>query len=383
MTDLRPRLFTPGPVEVPPELIEAAGFMVHHRSALFRDEFARARRALGPFFGTEGDLAVLTSSGSGAMEAAVANFVSREDRVIVVRSGKYGERWGELSEAYGAAVDWIDIEPGASVRADEVGRRVDQSTARAVFLVHTETSTGALNDIKEVARGLDGRATLVVDVISSLGVQEIRMDEWGIDVAVGASQKGLGLPPGLGFVALGPRALGALDASTSPRYYFDLRKYVSSAERNETPFTAAVGLVAALRRGLDRIGPPGHHVRRHARSAHAVREGVRALGLDVFPDVPADALTVFRVPETLDAEELVRVLEHDHGIRIAHGQGELRGRVLRLGHLGWVEDRDLIELFEALEAGLAACRVRVERGVGVQAVRSALGGSRGRTGHGS
>jgi len=383
MSNRRPQLFTPGPVEVAPELVEAAGFIVHHRSLLFRHVMASVRRSLRPFFGTEGDIILLACSGSGAMEAAVSNFVSPGDRALVIRTGKYGSRWGELCKAYGAAGEWMDVQPGEAVRADEVRRRVEGWAPRAVLGVHVETSTGARNDIEAVARAVSGRATLIVDVISSLGVHEIRMDEWGIDVAVGASQKGLGLPPGLGFVALGGRALRRMADSRSPRYYFDLRKYVAAAGRDETPFTAPVGQIAALRCALDQAKSPGQSIRRYARAAAAVRAGVRALGLDLYPEVSSNAVTVFRVPEHMDATRLVHVLEAKHGIRIAHGQGELRGRILRLGHLGRFEDEDLVRLFEGLEAGLQECGVRVARGGGVRAVQSALAGFPGRSADGS
>ena len=368
---------------MPAWIADTAGFVVHHRSDLFRSEFSSVRQGLKQLFRTEGEVAVLAASGTGAMEAAVANIVSAGDRVVVVRSGKYGERWGELCGVYGAVVDWLDVEPGNVVDPERIDDRLAQGNIRAVFLVHCETSTGALNDLEAVGRVAGGRATVVADVISSLCVHPLEMDRWGVDLAVGASQKGLALPPGLGFVAVGPGAVALVNASTSPRYYLDLRKYLSSAEADETPFTAPVTQIAALGRVLREPGFPGESVARHTRIGRAVRAGVRAMGLEIFPVSPSNGVTVFRVPESLNADRLVRTLEDELGVRIAHGQGALKGRVLRLGHLGRLEDGDVIRLFEALEEGLSRCGCRVEHGRGLGAVRRMLANVRVEDRHGS
>jgi aspartate aminotransferase-like enzyme len=375
MSHRRPKLFTPGPVEIPPEFGIEARRVVHHRSGLFRAEFSRVRQRLKQLFRTEGDVTVLASSGSGAMEAAVANLVSEGDRVLVVRSGKYGARWGELCRTYRAAVEWLELVPGAAVDPEDVERRMDQGGFSVIFLVHVETSTGVLNDVEAVSRAVDRRAAVVVDVISSLGAHSFEMDAWSVDMAVGASQKALALPPGLGFVAVGPRAIPRIETSRSPRYYFDLRKYLSAGVRDETPFTAPVTLIGALDVALGKMEPLERNIARHARLAKAARAGVRALGLEIFPAVPSDALTVFRVPTRLDAERLVQTLEEEYGVRIAHGQGDLRGRILRLGHLGWMEEEDLEQLFGALERGLVRCGFESEGGRGVGAVRSSLADS--------
>ena len=213
---------------------------------------------------------------------------------------------------------------------------------------------------------------MIVDVVSSLGVHAFEMDGWGVGLAVAASQKGLGLPPGLALVALGPEARPWVERARSPRYYFDLRKYVTAAQEDQTPFTAPVTQVAALAAALRKIEPLEENLIRHARLAQATRAGCRALGLEIFPTVPSNAVTVFRVPASLDAGALVRVLDEEFGVRIAEGQGGLKGKILRLGHLGWVGEQDLVRLFEALEGGLRRCRHPFEPGRGVDAVRGAL-----------
>jgi aspartate aminotransferase-like enzyme len=350
---------------------------------MFRREISRVHRGLKNLFRTDGEVAVLASSGTGAMEAAVANVVTRGDPVVVIRSGKYGERWGEICGAYGAKVDWLEVEPGAVVDPGELGDRLDSGGAKAVFAVHLETSTGALNDIAGVARAVGDCSTLVVDAISSLGVHEFDMDGWGVDVAVGASQKGLALPPGLGFVAVGPGARARVESSGSPRYYFDLRKYLTAGAENQTPFTAPVTLIAALGRALENLGTTDESIARHARLSRAFRAGVEAMNLEMFPAVPSNAVTVFAVPEHLDAEELVRILEEDWGMRIAAGQGALRNRVVRMGHLGHISDEDVVALFEALEKVLPQCGHPVEPGRGVRAVGMTLARSGEESHHGS
>lgn len=373
MTRRRPKLFTPGPVEVPEDLARAADSVIHHRSALFRRQFARVREGLKRLFRTEGEVAVLAASGTGAMEAAAANLISPGDRVLVVRSGKFGGRWAELCRTYGARVEHLDVPPGAVVDPDQLEPRVDEMNPSVVFLVHSETSTGALNDVEAVARAVGGRATLAVDVVSSLGVHAFEMDRWGVGVAVAASQKGLGLPPGLGFVAVGSGALRLVEASSSPRYYFDLRRYLAAGADNQTPFTAPVTQIGALAAALRRLGSVEESIARHTRVAEAVRAGLKALGFEILPEVPSNAVTVVRGPAGLDASKLVRVLEEEFNLRIAQGQGELQGRVLRFGHLGWISDEDVIDLFEALEGALGRCGYAFEAGCGVGTVRGRLG----------
>jgi aspartate aminotransferase-like enzyme len=375
---MRTRLFTPGPTPVPQEiLLDMAKPITHHRLPVYEASFARVNQGLRFLFRTENDVLTLTSSGTGGMEAIVSNLMRRGERAIVVRGGKFGERWGEICEAYGVEPIPIDVEWGRSVEpgqiADLLGREAD---VRAVFTTQSETSTGALNDIRAIGEVVrESGALFVVDAITGLGVHPLEFDAWGIDAAVTGSQKGLMVPPGLAFVALSDRAWEAVGASDLPKYYLSLEKARKALEKGQNPFTPALTLVMGLEKALDMIEEEGLDAlyARHERLAEATRTGVRALGLELLAENPSNVLTAVRVPEGVDGKALVGYLRDRLGILFAGGQGHLKGKIFRIAHIGYFDDFDVITAVAGLERALVAIGHDVKLGTGVAAVQEFLG----------
>jgi aspartate aminotransferase-like enzyme len=369
----------PGPTPVPSNVLLAmAQPMLHHRTPEYEALFMEVRAGLKRLFQTGQDVIPFTSSGTGAMEAAVCNTLSAGDTVLVLRAGKFGERWEEICRTYGVTVVPMAAPFGETVAASVVAETLGRHPhARAVLMQHSESSTGVLHDIKGIAGVTRGTDTiLVVDAVSSLGIADLRMDEWGVDVVVAGSQKGLMLPPGLSFCALSEKAWGHARASRLPKYYFDIateRKFVA---RNECRFTPAVSIFVGLREVLKMIETetlPGVF-RRHERLARATRGGVEALGLELFAKAtPSPALTAVMAPRGIDSEAVLSTYSTSHNITIAGGQGEMKGEVFRLGHMGYVADFDVITALAALEQVLQELGHPVDLGAGVRAVQKALG----------
>ena len=373
---MKERLFTPGPTMVPEEvLLEMAKPVVHHRSEEFGRLFAQVQEDLKYLFQTENPVLILTSSGTGAMEAAVANLLSREDTALVVRGGKFGERWGEICEAYGVRYVAVDVEWGHAVDPEDVRKALrEHPEVRAVLATQSETSTGVLHDVKalaEVAREAD--ALLVVDAISSLGAHPLPMDEWGVDVVLTGSQKGLMLPPGLAFISLSERAWKATERSDLPKYYWDLAKARSSLSKGQTPYTPAVSLVVGLARSLKILREVGLESlwRRHARHAEATRRAVGALGLELFSHSPSNVLTIVKVPDGVDGKALLKSARA-YGATFAGGQEKLSGKVVRITHLGYMDDFDTLSAVAALERALRDVGYDVPLGKGVAAAQEVL-----------
>lgn len=374
---MKRRLYTPGPTPVPPQATLAMAQPIdYHRGEAASAVVRRCADALKTVFQTASDVAILTSSGTGAMESAIANLFSAGDTVVVVESGKFGERWAEIAAAYGLDVVRISVEWGESVDPatveQELRRRPD---ARAVLATLCETSTGALHDIRALATLIRTTDTLLaVDAVSALGADEVRMDEWGVDALVSCSQKGLMTPPGLAFLALGPRALAAADSATLPRFYFDHARYVASLAKDAAPFTPAMSLLYGLDVALASMTHEGMDAvyARHARMARATREGVKAAGLSTFARVPANTLTSIRLPDAVDGKALLQRLRDAHGIVFAGGQAHLAGRIVRIAHLGWMDDYDALVAVAALERGLVDVGHPVAIGNAVQAAQLAL-----------
>jgi aspartate aminotransferase-like enzyme len=348
----------------------------YHRSDEFRRVIGEIEDGLRYVYQTTSDVVVLASSGTGAMECAVVNLFSPGDAVIGVRSGKFGERWGELAAAYGLDFVPIDLEWGQSVEPEQVRRALEAHPhAKAVLATLCETSTGALHDIQALGELTATRDTLlVVDAVSALGADEIRMDAWRVDALVSCSQKGLMTPPGLGFCSLGERALEASKTSRLPKYYFSYAKALRNLRQNETPYTPAVSLLYGLHAALGIIRSEGIEAawERHARMARATAAAVTALGLELFPARPANTLTSIRVPERFDGKALVRRIRSEHGTIFAGGQDHLAGKIVRIAHLGWMDDYDALVAVAALERGLRELGWRVPAGVGVAAAQAAL-----------
>ncbi len=370
-------LFTPGPTPIPPEaLLAMAQPIDYHRSedtvALIKDVLEKLKHV----FQTENDILFLTSSGTGAMEGAVANLLCRDDKVLVIRSGKFGERWSEICKAYGVQVIPIDVGWGDSVATEVVEAQLTaNSNIKAVFSTLCETSTGALHDIETLAGLTQSSPTLlVVDAVSALGADDLQMDNWGVDVVVSCSQKGLMTPPGLAFAALNHRAWKAIDSSDLPKYYFDFRKAHQRGLEGSVPYTPAVTLLTALQCALNRICTEGirNTISRHSRMAMATRSAIKAIGLQLFATSPANTLTSIRLPKEIDGKAFIKLMREKHGITYAGGQGELGGKIVRIAHLGWMNENDVIVAISAFERALVEIGYDAKVGSGVTATQEIL-----------
>jgi len=352
-------LITPGPTPLPPEVAaaEAAG-LLHHRSPDFRALLGETIAGLKRVFATEHDVLLFSGSGTAAMESAVANLLSPGDRVVVASAGNFGERWLKLVQAYGIDPVHVAFEWGERLDPARIGAAAAEADTAAVFVTQSETSTGVVHDIERIAgETAPTGAVLVVDAVSSLGGIELATDAWGVDVAVAGSQKALMSPPGLAFASISPRAWLRAERSTLPRYYLDWRRAADSQATNDTAFTPPVTLVAALRAALDLIEGRGPEAiwAHNRRLALGAREGVKALGLDLFsPDDPSSAMvTAFLMPDGVDGQRCYSVLRDRHGIVLAGGQGKLRGRIMRIGHMGYMNEFDILTALAGLELALA------------------------------
>ena len=354
----RVRLFTPGPVAIPARVLRALSQVPpHHRTDGFRDVYKRVSEDLRWLHQTEGEVLVLAASGTGAMEAAVVNLMAPGRKALAITGGKFGERWKSLLAAYGVPHEVLEVEWGRSVDPGEFARRLDRDAGlMTVFATHSETSTGALHDVETLARITRERGRrLVLDAVTSLGVHPLPQDAWGVDAVVCGSQKGLMVPPGIATVSLAPWAAEAIEPGL-PRFYFDLRKARKSMPLGETAFTPPVSLVLALEESLAMIREEGLaevHAR-HRRLAHAARAGAAALGFTLFPASPSHAVTALTPPAGLEAPALVKRLRERHGMVVAGGQDQLKGRILRIGHMGQYDLADLHALFGALEECVGA-----------------------------
>jgi aspartate aminotransferase-like enzyme len=370
-------LLTPGPTPVPPEVLAAAGEpVIHHRGPDFKELFGRVLEHLRLVFRTEADVLVHTASGTGAFESAVVNLLSPGERVLAVSAGNFGERWAKMAAAYGCDVAELRYEWGAVPTAAGLERRLDETGAGVVFLVHSETSTGVVCDLESlVAVCREAGALAVVDAISSLGAVPLETDAWGVDVVVTGSQKALMTPPGLAFVAVSERAWEKAATSTLPRFYWDWQRARAAQEKGSTPFTPATSTVVALDAALAQLleeGLESAHAR-HVALGRACRAGAKAMGLELYsPDDDTSAvLTAVLTPEGVDAVELRLALRDRHGITIAGGHGDVADRLFRIGHIGYVDVFDITTALAAVELELAELGAEIERGAGVAAALAA------------
>jgi aspartate aminotransferase-like enzyme len=368
-------LLAPGPTPIPPEVLQAIGRpILHHRTPEFEALFGRVRAGLGELIETRSEVIVLAASGTGALEAAVVNLCSPGDEVLVVRCGKFGERWDEIARAFGLTVHALDAPYGETVAPARVAAALTaHPRARALFVTQSETSTGVLEDVEAYAALTRRTDTLcVVDTVSSLGVVPCPMEAWGIDVVVAGSQKGLMCPPGLAFVALNDRAWQAAATARCPRFYWDLPTERRWQAKHQGQFTPAVSLLAGLDVALGLLREEGlpEVYRRHDRLARAARAGAEALGLTLFARAtPSPAVTAIVAPPGVDGEAVVRAYGVEQNITIAGGQGEMKGKLFRFAHLGWVDESDLVVGLAALERVLVRLGVPVELGAGVAAAQ--------------
>lgn len=371
-------LLAPGPTPVPESaLLAMAQPMIHHRTPQFSEIFKETAELLKFVFQTKEDVLILAASGTGAMEGTIVNLYSPGDEVIVVNGGKFGERWGKISEAYGLKAHWLNVEWGKAVDPAEVKKLLDANpNVKGVLVQASETSTTAAHPVKELAAlTKDKNCLLIVDGITAVGVFDLPMDDWGVDVLVSGSQKAFMLPPGLAFAALSAKAWRFQETAKCPRFYFDFKKERKNLKDNTTAYTPAVSLITGLREALKLIKEEGlsNVFARHDRLARATRAAASALGLKLLaPEAPSNAATGVFMPEGVEGGKLVKYLRDTMGITMAGGQDHLKGKILRVAHLGYVDTFDIIIAISAIEMALAKAGHKVEFGKGVAAAQKIL-----------
>ena len=369
-------LLAPGPTPIPPEVLQAmAQPIIHHRTPEYEALFADVRRDLRILFQCQNEVLMFAASGTGAMEGAVVNTLSAGDHVVVIRGGKFGERWAEICEAYGVRVLPVDVPYGKSVDPAAVAAALEREpTVKAVFATHSETSTGAAHDIQAIAAIVrKAPAILVVDAVTSLGVMDLPMDVWGVDIVVAGSQKALMLPPALAFAALSDKAWALVPGARLPKYYFSFAAERKAIEKNQSAYTPAVSLVIGLRESLRLILAEGlaDVFARHDRLARATRAGVQALGLELFAEHPGCACTAVKAPAGIEGGAVVKGFRK-RGITIAGGQGSMKGKIFRIAHMGYVDGFDVLTALGALELILADLGYPVKLGEGIRAAQQIL-----------
>ena len=384
------RLFTPGPTPLlPAAQVAMASAGMHHRTAEFRSLFTRTLADLKEFIGTRNDVLLLASSGTGAMEASVSNLTSPGDQVLVLTAGKFGERWRDLAQAYGCQVELASAAYGQTFSSAQIREKLTPGV-RAVYVQATESSTGVRHDLEAIAglvRAQSPQALLVVDAITGLGTTRLDVDAWGIDIIIGGSQKALMIPPGLAYLAVSERAWQRAESARSPRYYFDLRRERKAAAKGESAYTPATALIAALGAALDYLRQGGdgslvagrdHLIAGAELCAQMTRAAVAALGLRLFaPAAPASALTAVVPPAGLDSGKVVAGLRENFGAVVANGQGEMKGKLFRIAHIGYYDYLDTIGVIGALEHVLAATGAPVEMGAGLRAAQEVYAAAAG------
>ena len=365
-------LFTPGPTPVPPEVLEAMSRpVIHHRSSDFRAIFERCLERLRDVYRTEGDVLLYTASGTGGMESALSNLTRPGDRVIVVSAGHFGERWAAMARTFGCEVDQLTYEWGESPAPDDLARRLSElGGAKVVFTTHSETSTGVVADVQALAAtAKEAGALVVVDAVSSLGAVPLETDAWGLDSVISGSQKALMTPPGLATVSVSADAWATVQKGAASRYYFDWGQTKARQDAFDSAFTPAVSTVVGLDVALGLLLAEGleQAFERHARLGRACRAGVKAMGLDLFsPDDDRSAVvTAINAPDGIDSGELVQTLRDRHGIVLAPGQGPLKGKIFRIGHIGYYDVFDITTALAGVELVLSELGADIERGVAI------------------
>ncbi len=363
---LKNRLFTPGPTPLLPAAQTAmASFTMHHRTADFRALYTRVLADMKEFIGTNNDVLILACSGTGVMEGSVSNLTSPGDKVLVLTAGKFGERWRDLAKAFGCNVEVISVPYGDTFSLDQIRQKLSPDV-RAVYVQATESSTGARHDIKGIAklvRDSGGDTLLVVDAITGLGTTHFDVDGWGIDVIIGGSQKALMIPPGLAYCAVGERAWKRMETAKNPRYYFDFRKERKAAAKGESSYTPATSLFAALGAALDFIRQMGEGdlvagrkalIDNAELAAEMTRAGAKALGLKLFTSAPGAALTAIDPPAGVDSSAIVKAFRESFSAVVANGQGDMKGKLFRIAHIGYYDYLDTVGILAALEHVLAS-----------------------------
>ena len=355
--------------------------MPHHRKAGFRKLLLETREDLKKVFKTDNDVVILTASGTGAMEAAVGNLLSPETHALAVSAGKFGERWLEICAAFGVPCQAVVKDYGEAASVEEIYRALEQNPGTKVFLIQgCETSTGTAHDLEAIGgmiRTSFPEVLIVVDAITCVGSQPLETDDWGLDVVIGGSQKAFAIPPGLAFLSLSERAIAAIRKNSAPRYYFDLLKEVEKQREGQTALTPAISLVIALNQALQEILGQGLNrvLDEVELMAQCTREAVLAMGFTLVSSVPAPALTAFYPPPGFSAVEIIQMLQDRFGIIVAGGQGDLKGKILRIGHLGYFDLIDVLSVLSALEICLLELGSKIELGAGISAAMRRIAGS--------
>jgi aspartate aminotransferase-like enzyme len=384
------RLFTPGPTPLLPSAVRAmASADVHHRTADFRALYQRVLADLKTFVGTKNDVLLLAASGSGAMEAAVANLTSAGDRVLVLTAGKFGERWLDLTKAFGCHVDVVKAPYGETVSLEQVKAALKPDT-RVVYMQATESSTGARLDVEGVAKLVRGTdALLVVDAITGLGTTHFDVDGWGLDVMIGGSQKAVMIPPGLAYLSVSDKAWSRMGGAKQPRFYFDLQKERKAASKGESAFTPATSLIAGLAAAMDYLRENGKGdlalgrellIENAELAATMTRAAAGALGLELFSaKAPAAALTAITAPNGVSSDDIVKRFRDQFGAVVANGQAEMKGKIFRIAHLGYYDYMDTMGVLSALEQIVAGLQPgRIEFGSALRAAQEAFAKARAR-----
>lgn len=376
---LKRYLLAPGPTPVPPEALLAMAMpIIHHRSPDFLPVLDAAKKGLQWLYQTKNDVLIICSTGTGGMVGAVNNFFSPGDKALVINGGNFGERWTKICKSYNLEVEEIKIDWGRAVDPGDVDKKLqNDSSIKGVFVQASETSTGVYHDIKALASIVRKyeNTILVVDAISALVAHDLKMDEWGIDVMIGGSQKGLMLPPGLAFIGASEKAWVFADRSTSPKFYFNFKKERESLAKNQTSFTSPVTLIIGLNESLKILRSEGleNAFRRHEKLAHATREAVKALGLDMFTrESPSNAVTAINAPKDLDGQEIYKNLRVKYGITAAGGQGRAKGKIFRIAHLGYAGTFDVITAIAGVEMVLKGMGYPLKLGTGVAVAQELL-----------
>jgi aspartate aminotransferase-like enzyme len=376
---LKRYLLAPGPTPVPSEVMLAmAAPIIHHRSPDFLPVLDSAKKGLQWLYQTKNDVLILTSTGTGGMAGAVNNFFSKGEKVLVVNGGKFGERWTKICQAYGLDVDEILVEWGHAVKPEVVGERLKKNKdIKGVFVQASETSTGVYHDIKALASIVGKRedTLFIVDAISALVAHDLRTDDWGIDVMIGGSQKGVMLPPGIAFVSVSEKAWAKAEVSKLPRFYFNFRKERENLSKNQTNFTSPVTLIIGLNESLKMLQSEGleNVFKRHAILANATRNAVQAIGLELYAkESPSNGVTAIMTPAGIDGQAVYKNLREKYGITAAGGQDKAKGRIFRIAHLGFSERFDIITAIAGIEMVLKGMGYQVKLGTGVAAAQELL-----------
>ncbi|MGB9792160.1 MAG: pyridoxal-phosphate-dependent aminotransferase family protein [Thermacetogeniaceae bacterium] len=381
LVEKRQYLMLPGPTPVPPRLLRAmAKPAINHRGPEFKALYAEVTEGLKEVFRTKNDVIIYTASGTGAMEAAVANFISPGDKVLVVSIGVFGNRFAAIAERFGAQVEKLEFTWGTAADPDALAERIkadEKKEIKAVLVTHNETSTGVTNDLKALREAVgDHPALFIVDSVSGLGAMELETDAWNLDVVVAGSQKSFMIPPGLSFMAVGPRAWEAKKKCKNACFYWDIEAARKSGEKGQTPFTPAIPQIEALAEALEMMREEGleNIFARHRLLRDMTRQGIKAMGLKPLAadDVASPAVTAVLAPEGIEANAIRKVLLNEFNVVVAGGQQSLDNKIFRIGHLGNVGELEIIAVLAALEMALNRCGFKVELGVGVRAAQEVV-----------